>query len=137
MRYLLLLGVILMMVGCTLTDPPDSTTSVDLRQRLDEVRQSQVAAIALWDRLIFGDQVSCQESIPTPSPVVLNHPTAQQQAIQNKLNEAIQLLQTSASLWDSECTEPDAIVPLSAARDGRANAVSAGERLDEASDLFD
>ena len=40
------------------------TVRDDLAARLTEAQQAQTQALALWDRLIAGEMVSCEDAIP-------------------------------------------------------------------------
>lgn len=108
--------------------------------RLAEAQQAQDAALALWDRVIFGEMVACQETIAVPPPVALSararaaHPAAG--LVVERLNEAIRALQASSDLWTIECADPRAAVPLNMAREGRANALAASDPLGEAAALL-
>ena len=137
-----LLVALLALAGCALTAAPDSANGTRdvLATRLTEARQAQQAALTLWDRIIFGEQVTCQEAIPTPELLALRdhdvraHPDAQ--AIQDELNAAIQAIHNSSDLWNIECASETPYVSLSMARAGRANALAATESLDAAAALL-
>jgi hypothetical protein len=137
-----LLIVLVLLAGCTLvgeTESPDTVRS-DLLARLDKAQRSQQAALTLWDRLILGETVSCQEFISVPEPIGLSeqdlaaHPNAG--AIQVTLNTAIQSLRNSADLWNIECDAERAYVPLSMAKAGRSTALEAAAPLEEAAALL-
>jgi hypothetical protein len=133
---------LLALAGCALTVAPDSANGTRdmLATRLNDARRAQQAALTLWDRIIFGEQVSCQEAIPTPELLALPenglraHPDAQ--AIQDELNAAIQTIHNSSDLWNIECASENPYVSLSMARAGRANALAATESLDAAAALL-
>ncbi|MBI5960110.1 MAG: hypothetical protein HY866_15325 [Chloroflexi bacterium] len=132
----------LLMLGCTSSGGGSivDTTYTDLVTGLDAARQSQAAALALWDRVIFGEVVSCQDFIPVPPPVQLSaqllaaHPGAD--AIQARLNEAIQAIHDSSDLWNIECAFDRATVPLNMAKSGRAAALAATAPLDTAAQML-
>ncbi len=142
--------VALLLSGCTFSDgstrsAPESTAAPvilhdTLTARLAEVQNAQMVALTLWDRLIFGEQVNCQEAIPQPQPLTLSaselntHPNAA--PVQEALNAASQAIRNSSDLWNIECQETRDTVPLSMARDGRATAVLATESLTEAAALL-
>ncbi|MCD4686392.1 MAG: hypothetical protein K8S97_10695 [Anaerolineae bacterium] len=141
---------VLLLADCTFSErstgsaPESTATPVTLHDtltaRLAEVQHAQALALSLWDRLISGVQVSCQEAIPQPEPVTLNtnelstHPNAA--PVQDALNAASQAVRNSADLWDIECSEARDIVPLSIARNGRATALLATEPLTNAAALL-
>lgn len=130
------------LAGCTMIDSQDQDSPLreTLAAQLNQAQTAQAAALDLWDRLIFGETVSCQQVIPTPDPVTLtdreraDYPQAD--VIQTRLNAAIQSLHDSADLWNIECAEEREAVPLNLAREGRTAALAAGESLAEASALL-
>jgi hypothetical protein len=130
------------LAGCTLSSSGASADAVrsDLVARLSDVQQAQDAALALWDRVIFGEAVSCQNTIPVPELVSVAardlkaHPEAE--AIQDRLNAAIQALHESSDLWNGECGGDQPFVPLSTAKEGRATALAASAPLAEARQLL-
>ncbi len=130
------------LAACTLTGSGTSSEALraDLAARLVETQASQAAALALWDRVIFGEEVSCQDAIPVPGPISLTtrdraaHPSAA--TVETRLNEAIRFVQESSDLWNIECADPQAIVPLEMARAGRASALAASDPLAEAARLL-
>ncbi len=129
---------VLLLAGCTLIERQASPepTRDDLAQRLDEARRDQAAALDLWDRIIFGEVVSCQEFIPVPELLVLSTQDDDRRAIQENLNAAIQALHNSSDLWNIECNADRAYVPLSMAKEGRSTALAASAPLDEAAALL-
>jgi hypothetical protein len=125
---------VLLLAGCTLFEPqtaPD-TTRDDLALRLDEVQRAQAAALALWDRIIFGEAVSCQEFIAVPEPLSVSEQGGELRAIQDDLNAAIQAVRDSSDLWNIECSEERVYVPLNMAQQGRATALAGSVLLDDA-----
>ncbi|MCZ7541900.1 MAG: hypothetical protein M5U29_18700 [Anaerolineae bacterium] len=112
-RLAICLVIGLGLAGCTLWGDADVTAGqvrADLAAHLGEVRAAQAAALALWDRVIFGETVSCQEAIPVPALLVLSprqreaHPSAE--AISAALSEATRAIGDSADLWAIECADP-------------------------------
>lgn len=142
-HWIALLALILL-AGCTLTSSERAREPADVRAefaaRLAEAQTDQAAALALWDRVIFGEMVACQEAIPVPAPVALSaqdqqaHPAAV--PIQDALNTAIQAVRDSADLWNSACAMPDPAIPVDLAREGRAAALRAGPALETAAALL-
>jgi hypothetical protein len=141
-RTTAVLLMVLLLARCTLvgeTESPDTVRS-HLLARLDEAQRSQQAALTLWDHIIFGEIVSCQEFIPVPESVKLSdqgltaHPNAG--AIQVALNAAIQSLHNSSDLWNIECNAERAYVPVSMAKAGRSTALEATAPLEEAAALL-
>ena len=143
-RFVLLIALAL--AGCTMnTDTPKTardaaTVRADLAARLDETRVAQAAALDLWDRIIFGETVSCQEAIPVPEPVALSDVDRaafpQAAAIQAQIDAAIQAIRNASDLWNIECSETREAVPLDMAREGRTNVLAAGVLLDSAAGLL-
>ena len=129
---------VLLLAGCTLVESQTAPkpTRDDLLRRLDEARRDQAAALDLWDRIIFGEVVSCQELIPVPEPLSVSTQDDDRRAIQESLNAAIQALHNSSDLWNIECNADRAYVPLSMAKEGRATALAAAAPLDEAAALL-
>jgi hypothetical protein len=143
--YLAVLFALLLLGACTLIDYSDSDnppTNVrdQLAAKLTETQQAQTAALALWDRVIAGEVVSCQDYFIVPQPVNLSahdrsaYPNAL--AIQEQFSAAIQAIRNSADLWNIECADPRPYVPLSMAQEGRATALAASESLAEAERLL-
>ncbi len=130
--------------GCTLLETAVERASTDPYEQLSakyaETKQAQAAALALWDRIIFGEVVSCQEAIPIPAPLNLteselqNYPAAR--SIQEQLNAAIKGVADSANLWNIECNEDRPFVPLNWAREGRTSALAATDPLAEVERLL-
>ncbi len=140
---LLVIVLAVALAGCTLVGgdkASDTAVREELAARLAETRDAQAAALALWDRVIVGETVSCVAGIPVPEPVTLterqqrDHPSAA--AIQAELNAAIQAVHASSDLWNIECNDARPLVPLEMAREGRATALAAGESLDAAAALL-
>lgn len=137
-----ILAILWILAGCSALGESESSAAVrdDLEARLTEAQQSQAAALALWDRIIFGEVVSCQDYIPVPELVSLSaqdletYPNAR--AVQDRLNAAIQSLRNSSDLWNIECNAERPEVPLSMAEEGRANALAASDPLSEAAALL-
>lgn len=131
-----------MLAGCTLVSEPIALDTVrsQLLTRLDETQRSQQMALALWDDIIFGTAVSCQQFISVPEPVKLSEQTLAAYpnagAAQAALNTAIQSLRNSADLWNIECNTERPYVPLSMAEAGRAAALEASASLAEAATLL-
>ncbi len=135
------LGMMLL-AACTLGGSANGLRSreavrADLAAHLDAARANQQAALDLWDRVIFGEAVICQDAIPAPEPVALSdtdlaaYPDTG--AILDALNAAIGHVRDAAALWDLECADPRGTVPLEMARSGRAAALAANDPLGEAS----
>ncbi|MBN1680349.1 MAG: hypothetical protein JW966_08645 [Anaerolineae bacterium] len=136
---------VMVLTGCTLVSSQEGARSAgevqaDLSARLTDTRSAQAAALALWDRVIVGEDVSCQETLPVPGPVNLPardlRAYPQAETIQGQLNAAIQAVHNSADLWTIECNDPRELVPLEMAREGRATALTAAAPISEAESLL-
>ncbi len=138
------LGVVfLALVSCTLTGRTAITPAevrATLSARLHETRLAQTAALDLWDRLIVGEAVSCDEAIPVPELLNLSGEARQTHTnavpIEQHLNEAIQAVRNASDLWHIECSTERSLVPLEIARAGREEALSATAPLDAAEALL-
>lgn len=144
------ISMALWLVSCTSNDRsttgvPESTATPTtlyetLTTRLAEIQHAQALALSLWDRLISGAEVSCQETIPQPELITLTaddlraYPNAA--SVRDALNAASQAIRNSSDLWNIECNEARDIVPLSMARDGRATALLATQPLANAAALL-
>ncbi|MEB2288263.1 MAG: hypothetical protein OZ934_09140 [Anaerolineae bacterium] len=142
-RLVVWLAVGLGLAGCTLWGDAGVTAGqvrADLAAHLGEVRAAQAAALALWDRVIFGETVSCAETISVPAELVLSpqqrtaHPDAE--TISAALSEATRAVRDSADLWAIECADPRPLVSLDMARAGRMAALAATDPLDRAATLL-
>ncbi|WP_162909273.1 hypothetical protein [Aggregatilinea lenta] len=143
--WLLTMALGVLLAACTLggsANGPRTSDAVraDLAARLDTTRANQQAALDLWDRVIFGEIVSCQDAIPAPDSAALpvrdvdSYPEATPILI--ALNAAIGHVRDAAALWDLECGTSGEIVTLEMARSGRAAALAATDSLNEASALL-
>lgn len=142
-RLVVWLAVGLGLAGCTLWGDAGVTAGqvrADLAAHLGEVRAAQAAALALWDRVIFGETVSCAEAISVPAELVLSpqqrtaHPDAE--TISAALSEATRAVRDSADLWAIECADPRPLISLDMARAGRMAALAATDPLDRAATLL-
>ncbi|MBN2302895.1 MAG: hypothetical protein JXQ72_00370 [Anaerolineae bacterium] len=135
----ILAGVLaLALTGCTLVESGESPSAAqitrdELAAQVAIAQESRAAALALWDRIIFGEMVSCEDAIFVPE-LLATQPgeSPEAAAIREQLNAAIRSLHDSADLWNIECNEVRFYVPLDMARAGRAAALAASEPLDQA-----
>ncbi len=137
-------ALVLLLAACNLSTGGETITPDGVRAELEARRmatvRAQEAALDLWDRIITGEPVSCQEAIPVPEPVTLSsrarqaHPQAA--PVADALNAAIRAVRDSSARWDAECALQRADVPLDVARDGRAAALAAGDALATAAGLL-
>jgi hypothetical protein len=134
--------LLIFLAGCTFQGDSAREAQIrdDLNARLAEVEQAQAAALALWDRVIFGEVVSCQEAIPAPLPFALAAKDARDfpkaAPVQDALNRANQAVRNSSDLWNIECDAERDMVPLDMARQGRQEALGADGPLTEARALL-
>ena len=130
------------LTACTLARVDDSPQAVraKLAAQLADAQSAQMTATDLWERLIAGEEVSCQEAIPTPPPLTLSerelraHPSAA--SVTDALNQAQQALRDAAELWEGTCTTPDVSVPLETARAARQALRTASAALEQAAALL-
>ncbi len=123
------------LVGCT-SHTGNTEIRDTLANELVEARQSQQDALAFWDRIIFGEVVSCQEGITVPGTVKLAGRDTRAAQVVDQLNAAIQDIRNSSDLWNIECESERPYVPLEMAREGRADALAADEPLSDAAALL-
>lgn len=142
-RLLCWLGLIAGLTGCALSGSGKGSAAnvhAELSARLEEIRAAQFAALALWDRVIAGETVSCQETIPVPAAVTLSERERSAYppgvAVAEALNEAIGAVRNAADLWAIECADVRPLVPLDMARAGRTAAQAATAPLDRATILL-
>jgi hypothetical protein len=134
---LVILGLLL--AGCTMEGKAGDTTAapVDLPAQFAEVQRTQQVTLDLWDRIIFGETVSCEEIISVPAALDLSDQQRasypQADIFQAQINAALESLRESIRLWDEECANSRPSVPLSVAKQGRAAALAAGDPLTVAS----
>ncbi len=131
------------LAGCALSGSGKGSAAnvhTALSARLEEIRAAQTTALALWDRVIAGETVSCEETIPVPAPVSLSereraaYPPGV--TVAEALNEAIGAIRNAADLWTIECADVRPLVPLDMARAGRTAAQAATAPLDRATILL-
>lgn len=139
------LAGLLVVAGCTLSTAGSGQASAEtvhanLTAKLAQAQAAHAHALNLWDRLIFGEPVSCQEAITVPHTLDLSAPerAAHPQAAETEqaLNSAIHALAQAAASWDSECAETRDWVPVSTARNARERLLAASESLDTAAALL-
>lgn len=142
-RLLFWLGLFMGLTGCALSGSSKGAAAnvhASLSARLEEIRAAQSAALELWDRVIAGEMVSCQETIPVPAAVTLSERERSAYppgvAVAEALNEAIGAVRNAADLWAIECADVRPVVPLDMARAGRNAALAAAAPLDRATILL-
>ncbi|GAB4417036.1 MAG: hypothetical protein Kow00106_12790 [Anaerolineae bacterium] len=142
-RWLFWLGLMVGLTGCALSGSGKGSAAnvhAALSARLEEIRTAQNTALTLWDRVIAGETMSCQEAIPVPAAVTLSerertaYPPGV--AVAEALNEAIGAIRNAADLWAIECADVRPVVPLDMARAGRNAALAATAPLDRATILL-
>ncbi len=134
--------LLVVLAACTLsrTDSSPQAVQAKLADYLANAQNAQMTAAELWERLIAGETVSCQEAIPVPPPLALDKRDRQASpiapTIANALTNARQAIQTAAELWQGVCTTPEAVVPLETARAARQAIQTADTALQQAAALL-
>ena len=135
---LLLLGASL---ACTLSRKPDPTSLESrLGNRLERAFDAEAQATDLWDRLLFGEVISCGESLDSP-PLFEMSPAEQENEpmsvpVNNHLNTALLSLQHSAQLWDQECQSSEGQVSLNVIRAAENDLETARTHLSQAAEAW-
>jgi hypothetical protein len=120
-RYIVPLFLLLAALACNLTSKPSETPfPTRLGDHLNRAVEAQAQVADLWDRLLFGDPVSCAESLTVPPPFDLTQPDADRYpasvAIRDYLNAALDQLALADALWEQECQLLRPVVPLAVVR---------------------
>lgn len=133
------IGLALAISGCTLELGAAEPARVDraaAESYLAALQAAQQDALDLWARLIAGEEVSCAEAIPVPTPPAGRAETPPAEPVLDRLSAARSALEQSAARWDLECATGGAVVGLDAARVGQDAAHSATEPLQTAQALI-
>lgn len=108
--YLLFLMVLLAACG----HPPNITVADRVAVHLGRTIEAHQAASDLWDRLLEGERVNCQETFDAPPLLVLSaaeiQKAPQSVEVQTPLNIAIADLQQLLQLWETECQQNQSFV---------------------------
>ncbi len=114
---LLLLGLLL--AACS-TIAPEKATADRVALHLSRTFEAHAAATDLWDRLLLGETVSCQETFDAPPFLALSATEISQApesaTVQTPLNSAISVLQDLLALWEAECQQNQPFVPQARVR---------------------
>ncbi len=135
---LLLLGAI---TACTLSRKPDPTSlEARLGTHLERAFIAEERATDLWDRLLFGEAINCDQILDQP-PLFEITPDEQQNEplslpVYDHLNAAVQSLQHSAQLWDQECQSSDPQVSLNIVRQAERDLENARNHLSQAAQAW-
>lgn len=69
--------------------------------------EAYTAAVAVWDGLLLGEAISCDQTFDAPPYLVLSATEMQQEPlaveVQTPLNNAIDKLQLLLAMWEAEC----------------------------------
>lgn len=112
-----LLFWLVVLVGCSNTNS-NQTASLEerIQVHLSRVFEAHAAAESLWDRVLEGEFVSCEESFdrpPTFSTMQGESDAAPLSVpIQEAMNAAIIDIQTMHDLWESECQREQSTISI-------------------------
>lgn len=119
--FVFLFPLFITAVACTLSS---STEEKSLHTRLGDhlvlAQNAETQARTVWDRVLFGEVVSCSEVIETPPLFDLTQPDADRHPpgilVRDHLNLALTSLQQAAQIWEQECQFDRQEVPLEVLR---------------------
>ncbi len=136
-----LLGLLLLStIACSLTSVDQNDLAVRLGTRLNAAIEAQTQAANLWDKLLFGEPVNCQQQLTVPLPFVMTTTDTEQypQAVPvvDHLNEALRILQQVVALWDWECQQGREVVPLAVVRQAEDDLRLSQEALKKATNAW-
>lgn len=138
---LVLVMLLLAALACSLTttDNENDLTS-RLGSHLNETVEAEAQISALWDRVLFGEAVSCQEQLMVPPPFTITDAEAEQHpavvSVVEHLNAAQAALQEAVALWDWECQQARQVVPLTVVRRAEDDLLVARQALQQAIDAW-
>jgi hypothetical protein len=108
-------------LACGIFDSTDDPSLKDrMGGRISEAQEAEKKASAVWDRVLFGEPVTCAEIIDVPPVFDLTQDEAQENpqslAIRDLLNTALLELAHAAELWAQECQLDRPVIPLDIVR---------------------
>lgn len=125
-----------MIVACQNGDTSPTPDSLEMRLSiyLATVIESENQAVNLWDRVLFGELVSCQETITNPPLFELApaEETPDTLLIKQYLDAAVIGIHQAALRWDAECQIERNVIPLDVVRDAQADLADAHQALQQA-----
>ncbi|NDJ85130.1 MAG: hypothetical protein GYB66_04525 [Chloroflexi bacterium] len=128
--------------ACTLKpkDDPEPALSDRLGDHLQRAIETEASASHLWDRILFGEPVSCQEALTVPLRFEIT-PAEQQSEplsvpVAEHLNNAIAALETAVAIWDEECTQSRDVIPLAVVQQAQMALKQARKSLGLATDAW-
>ncbi|MCB9437631.1 MAG: hypothetical protein H6673_11700 [Anaerolineales bacterium] len=105
---------------------------------MNEVIEAESQADDLWNRVLFGELVSCQESITNPPLFELSsiEESPDTLLIKQYLDAAVIGIHQVALRWDAECQIERNVIPLDVVRDAQADLLDAHQALQQAIALW-
>lgn len=133
-RWLLLWLFVWGLTGCQAQSENDLKAKVQAHIAATQTATNQ--ALAHWDALILGQSVSCQVGLAVPAPLLLSSEQLEMApatvSIQMALNQAIEQLTISASVWANLCQSEAVMVSPEAVNTGYLAAQAAQIALTQA-----
>lgn len=128
-------------MACTLSRKPDPTSLESrLGNRLERAFAAEAQATSLWDRLLFGEVVSCGEILDSPPLFEITSEEQQDEPLSipvyDHLNTALLSLQHSAQLWDQQCQSSKSQVSLNTIRAAENDLATARTHLSQAAEAW-
>ena len=125
-------------LACTLSRTPATfPLNVRLTNRINQAYEAQEKAAALWDRVLFGETVSCAETLDSPRLFELSASEAAQEPlsvpVRDHLNAALIALHEATLLWENECKYTSPIVSIDIMRRAENFVAAAKTELAQAS----
>lgn len=110
-RPLLLLLLLLSACNKTQQDPPLPDR---VALHFNRTYEAYSDAVAVWDGLLLGQTVSCDQTFDAPPFLVLSADEMRQEPlaveVQTPLNTAIEKLQSLLTMWETECQQAQPFV---------------------------
>lgn len=127
--------------ACSIFDSTDDTSLKDrMGGRISEAQAAEKKASDVWDRVLFGESVTCAEIIEVPSPFDLTQKEAKENpqslAIHDLLNVALVELARAAELWAQECQLDRPVIPLDIVRQAEDALQTARDLLNQSASTW-
>lgn len=129
---------LLTVLACTLSrSAGEVPLSVRLTNRINQAYEAQEKASALWDRVLFGETVSCAETLDTPPLFEISASEAEKEPlslpVRDHLNAALIAIHEAVVLWENECKMTNPIVSVDEMRRVEDFLEAAKSELEQAS----
>lgn len=120
------------------TRPTPVPLETRIATHLQAVIEAEHQATDLWDRVLFGETVNCQETIGNPPLLELtpSEETPDILLMKQHLDAAVIGIHQAVLRWDAECQLDRPTIPLSVVRDAQANLADARQALQQATVLW-